>query len=289
MASYKWILYGTQDEGTIAKITLNRPERRNAQHEPLLREVNDAFLKAEADPNVRVVILTGAGPSFSSGHDLGSPEAIEWREQHPRKPGAEARYRHELEVFLGFSRRWRDLTKITIAQVQGYCVAAGLMLAWPCDLIIAAEDAKFGDPVPVRLGLPGVEYFGHPWEFGARKAKELLLLGDTIDAKKAEQIGMVNKVVPVDKLEEETLAIARRVAKLDTSAALWVKQAVNVTQDMQGMWNAMQTVLWIHNLGHAHHGELTGGKQASSANMREGKVSEWTRKADVAAGRQAGI
>src|ERR1700684_3427171 len=204
MSDYRYIRYELLDDGLIARITLDRPRTRNAQNRGLLVELNEAFLRAEADDTVRVVILCGAGPLFSSGHDMGSREALEERQpgpnQHPSvtvnggtRLGAEARMLQEWHYFFQNTLRWRNLRKITIAQVQGPVIAAGLMLAWCCDLIVAAGDATFVDVVGVRLGMCGLEYFAHPWEFGPRKAKELLLTGGVVDAREAERLGMVTR------------------------------------------------------------------------------------------------
>ena len=202
------VAYETLDEGRIVRIWLNRPEAQNAQSRTLLVQLDEAFSRAEADDQVRVVILAARGKNFSAGHDLGSEAALLERRpgpaQHPtfRSHGAtvpaiaERTYLQEWHFFFENTRRWRDLRKITIAQVQGNAISAGLMLIWACDLIVAADDAKFSDVVGVRMGMPGVEYYAHPWEFGPRKAKELLLTGDSIDADEAHRLGMVSKIFP---------------------------------------------------------------------------------------------
>src|SRR5215470_5845910 len=221
MSDYKYVTYEELDDGVIARIMLNRPESRNAQNRGMLVELHDAFLRAEADDTVRVVILGGTGPIFSSGHDLGSKEAIAERtpgpDQHPTaringatRKGAESLMLQEWHYFFENTKRWRNLRKITIAQVQGTVYAAGLMLMWACDLIVAAENARFADVVGTRLGMCGVEYFAHPWEFGPRKTKELMLTGDAIDVDEAHRLGMVSKIFPVDELSERTLEFARR-------------------------------------------------------------------------------
>ena len=200
MPDYKFLLYETLDSGRVVRIMLNRPDARNAQNRGLLVELNDAFLHAEADDDVRVVILGGTGPMFSSGHDLGSKAAREegmpGPNQHPtrtingaQRKGAEMLMLQEWHYFFENTRRWRNLRKITIGQAHGEVYAAGLMLLWACDLIVSAEGANFADVVGARLGMCGVEYFGHPWEFGPRKAKELLLTGDSIDADEAHRLG----------------------------------------------------------------------------------------------------
>ncbi|WP_432841476.1 enoyl-CoA hydratase [Dactylosporangium sp. CA-092794] len=273
MSDYEYLLYETFDESTIARITLNRPQTRNAQNRGLLVELDDAFARAQADDDVRVVILAGAGPAFSSGHDLGSPDRI--RESTPgpdqhvtyqcngaTRAGAESRVRQEWHYYFDNTRRWRNLRKITIAQVQGNVYSAGLMLAWCCDLIVAAQSARFADVVATRLGMCGVEYFGHPWEFGPRKAKELLLTGDAIDAGEAHRLGMVSKVFADAELAERTLDFARRVARVPTMAALLIKDSVNHTVDAMGFTNALNTCFALHELNHSHWMELSGGKVA---------------------------
>ena len=267
MGDYRYIRYETLDDGIIARITLDRPRTRNAQNRGLLVELGDAFLRAEADDTVRVVILCGAGPMFSSGHDMGSREAIAERQpgpdQHPSvtvngggRLGAEGRMLQEWHYFFENTRRWRNLRKITIASVQGAVYAAGLMLMWACDLIVAADDVSFADVVGTRLGMCGVEYFAHPWEFGPRKAKELLLTGDSISVDEAYRLGMVSKVFGVDELESQTLAFARRIAQTNTMAALLIKESVNQSVDHMGFYNALNACFTIHQVNHAHWAEI---------------------------------
>ncbi|MGZ4526144.1 MAG: enoyl-CoA hydratase [Mycobacterium sp.] len=254
------VSYETLDEGRIARIWLNRPDAHNAQSRGLLVQLDEAFLRAEADDAVRVVILAARGRNFSAGHDLGSELAIAERSQLPsfringgtRDPIAEKIYLQEWHYFFQNTCRWRDLRKITIAQVQGNAISAGLMLIWACDLIVAADNAKFSDVVAVRLGMPGVEYYAHPWEFGPRKAKELLLTGDALDADEAYRLGMVSKVFPVDELADKTLEFARRIADRPTMAALLVKDSVNAASDAMGFTEALRHAFHIHELGHAH-------------------------------------
>jgi enoyl-CoA hydratase len=268
---YKFITYEALDNGAIARITLNRPRQRNAQNRGLLVELDDAFLAAERDDAVRIVILAGAGPIFSAGHDLGSSdqraEEKPGEGQHPSYqlhgatlPGAEARYLQEWHYFFENTRRWRNLRKITVASVQGSVFAAGLMLAWACDFIVAAEGTVFADVVGTRLGMCGVEYFAHPWEFGPRKAKELLLTGDAIDADEAYRLGMVTKVFQGDELPAKTLEFARRIAKVPTMAAMLIKEAVNQTVDNQGFYNSLNACFTLHELNHSHWMEVSGNK-----------------------------
>jgi len=175
-----------ESRGRAAVITLNRPRYRNAQNSAMTYALDAAFARAVNDDAVAVIVLAGEGEHFSAGHDIGTPgrdidtsferKAVMWWD-HVGKQGADSRYAREMEVYLGMCRRWRELPKPTIAMVQGACIAGGLMLAWVCDLIVAADDAFFADPV-VRMGIPGVEYFAHPWVLGPRFAKEMLFTGD---------------------------------------------------------------------------------------------------------------
>lgn len=258
------VTYETLDEGRIARIWLNRPDAHNAQSRTLLVQLDEAFGRAEADDEVRVVILAARGKNFSAGHDLGSEAALAERApgpgQHPtfqlngatRSGVAERTYLQEWHYFYENTCRWRDLRKITIASVQGNAISAALMLIWACDLIVAADDARFSDVVAVRMGMPGVEYYAHPWEFGARKAKELLLTGDSIDADEAHRLGMVSKVFARAELEDKTVEFARRIAERPTMAALLVKDSVNAASDAMGFAEALRHAFHIHELGHAH-------------------------------------
>jgi enoyl-CoA hydratase len=263
MPEYKYVTYETLDDGKIARIMLNRPEARNAQNRGLLVDLHDAFLHAEADDEVRVVILGGTGPMFSSGHDLGSKASIEEMTPGPNqhfsrginggtRKGSENLMLQEWHYFYDNTRRWRNLRKITIGMAHGDVYAAGLMLLWACDLIVAAEGTRFADVVGTRLGMCGVEYFAHPWEFGPRKAKELLLTSDAIDAEEAYRLGMVSKIFSTDDFMDETVEYARRIAKLPTMTALLIKESVNQSVDNMGFYNALQACFTLHELNHSH-------------------------------------
>lgn len=269
--SFQYIDYENLEQGRVARITLNRPQARNAQNRGMLIELGEAFERAEADDIVRVVILRGAGSTFSAGHDLGTSDSIAEREpgpeQHPSfgcnggtLGGAEGRVRQEWHYYFENTKRWRKLRKITIAQVHGKVLSAGLMLAWCCDLIVAADDTVFADVVGTRLGMCGVEYFAHPWEFGPRKAKELLLTGDSIDADEAYTLGMVSKVFDADVISERTVEFATRIGKVPSMAAMLIKDSVNQAQDAMGFSTALDACFTIHQLNHAHWSEVTGGE-----------------------------
>lgn len=262
MPTYETVLYEIPAPG-VARITQNRPEARNAQNYQLTYDLNAAFDEAAADESVKVIILAGAGPHFSAGHDLRGggpplssyPTVGTWREFG--KKGAEGYMAVEEEIYLGMCRRWRNIPKPTIAQVQGKCIAGGLMLAWVCDLIVASDDAMFSDPV-VQMGVCGVEYFAHPWELGARKAKEMLFTADWVTAEEAHRLGMVNHVVPRAELETFTLALAQKIAEKPSFALKLAKEAVNQTLEAQGQWQAMLAVFNLHQLAHSHNQELFG-------------------------------
>ncbi|MFH5231860.1 enoyl-CoA hydratase [Antrihabitans spumae] len=262
--------------GKIAVVTLNRPEYRNAQNSVMTYALDAAFQRAVDDADVSVIVLAGNGKHFSAGHDIGTPgrdhhvhydnKAVMWWD-HVDREGGDQRYAREMEVYLGMCRRWRELPKPTIAMIQGACIAGGLMLAWVCDLIVASDDAFFSDPV-VRMGIPGVEYFAHPWVLGPRAAKEILFTGDRFSAQRAYEWGMVNRVVPREDLETETFAIAERISAMPQFGLALTKKAVNQCEDQMGMRNGMDSVFGLHHFAHAHNAEVgadsLGGMNAKS-------------------------
>jgi len=260
------VLYSTASGGAVALITLNRPRYRNAQNSAMTYALDAAFARAVNDDAVAVIVLAGAGDHFSAGHDIGTPErdadrsfpreAVLWWD-HVGRSGADARYAREMEVYLGMCRRWRDLPKPVIAMVQGACIAGGLMLAWVCDLIIAADDAFFADPV-VRMGIPGVEYFAHPWVLGPRFAKEVLFTGGRFSAARAYEVGMVNRVVPRSSLAATTFALAEEIASMPPFGLALAKRAVNQCEDQMGLRPGMEAVFGLHHLAHAHNAEVGG-------------------------------
>jgi enoyl-CoA hydratase len=248
----------------IVRIVLARPEMRNAQDKQMLYELNAALDRAAQDDEVRVIIIAADGPHFSSGHDLRDLDRDMSRFECVgtwggfSKPGAEGYMAVECEIYLGFCWRWRNIPKPTIVAVHGKVIAGGLMLVWPFDLIVAADDTEFSDPV-VAFGVNGVEFFVHPFEVGARKAKEMLFTGASISAVEARELGMVNQVVPRRELEERTLELARRIASRPTFGVKLAKQSVNQSLDAQGLWTAVQQAFSLHHLGHSHNVQVHGG------------------------------
>lgn len=245
-----YIEYEVADK--IATISLNRPEAANAQNGELLEELDAAWQKSGADDDVAVIVLRANGKHFSAGHDL---KDRSWPD--PSTITLERIYAIESRKYLEFSLRWRNIPKPSIAAVQGRCIAGGLLLCWPCDLIVAAEDAQFSDPV-VMMGIGGVEYHGHTWELGPRKAKEILFTGRAVTAREAEQIGMVNSVVPRADLDARTRALAERIAAMPPFGLRQAKRAVNQTLDVQGFYAAIQSVFDVHQTGHGNALSVNG-------------------------------
>jgi enoyl-CoA hydratase/carnithine racemase len=240
----EFILYDVADH--IATITLNRPEAANAQNMPLLDDLDEAWCRAADDPDVKVIVLQANGKHFSAGHDLKAGDPSQ-----PSKFTLAGIVATESKRYLEYSLRWRNIPKPSIAAVQGVCIAGGLLLCWPCDLIVAAENAKFSDPV-VAMGIGGVEYHGHTWELGPRLAKEILFTGRAITAEEAKLVGMVSRVVPLDDLRDETRKLAAEIATKHPFALRQAKRAVNQTLDVQGFYAAIQSVFDIHQTGHGH-------------------------------------
>ena len=284
MSDYENLQVETLDDGRVVRILLDRPDARNAQNRALLVELDQAMLAAEADDQARVVILGGTGSLFSSGHDMGSPAAVADRTpgpgQHPSyringgtRSGAESRMLQEWHYFFANTLRWRNLRKITIAQVNGKVYAAGLMLMWACDLIVAADGTEFADVVGTRLGMCGLEYFAHPWEFGPRRTKELMLTGDSLSVDEAHALGMISKVFPASDLSDRTLEFASRIAELPTVTSLLIKESVNQSVDNMGFYNALQACFTLHQLNHSHWAEVHDDKMPRG--LPEDGVVDW--------------
>ena len=257
-------------EGNVCTLTMDRPEVANAQNTQLIDDLDAAFDAAGADDEVRVVVLTGAGRHFSSGHDLkalvGDVEADEWRQMRDTPEG---KFEHEKVMYFDRCLRIRDFPKPTIAAVNGSCVAAGLMLACMCDLIVAADDAVFSNPV-LRMTGAAVEILVEPWEMPPRKAKEFLLAAEKFTADEAERLGMVNRVVPAERLLAEAHELAERVAKVPPATAQVVKRSINKTLDLMGQRDAWDYHFMAH---HWMHNTATA-LDALEARKAKGSMSE---------------
>lgn len=256
MSEWEHIRY-EQPAERVARIVLARPQTANAQDYQMLSELNQAFDRAARDDEVRVIVLAADGKHFSSGHDLRAGTDMSHVDPVGTwccfdAPGAEGYMATEAEMYVGLCWRWRNIPKPTIAQVQGKVIAGGLMLVWPMDLVICSEDATFSDPV-VAFGVNGHEYFTHPFEAGARLAKEMLFTGRAITAEEAYRHGMVNEVVPLDRLESRTLEVAVHIARRPMIGLTLAKQSVNNALDAMGMYTAIQSAFGLHHVGHNHN------------------------------------
>lgn len=228
------VLYETI--GPIARITLNRPERTNALNQEMLGEICAALDKAEENPDVKAIVVQGAGAAFSSGFDL--------KDQMEAKPDGVGQWRPLLRKDFDTVMRFWHCPKPTIASVRGPCLAGACELSLACDLTIAAEDAFFGEP-ELKFGA-GIVVLLLPWLVGPKIAKEIILLGqDRISAARAREIGIVNRVVPVGDLEETTLAIARNIAAIDPTLVKETKRAINQSLETQGLLQALEAALAI--------------------------------------------
>ncbi len=240
MADYEFILVEDAAPG-VRRVTLNRPEKRNALHNALRTEIYHALEQADRDAGVSVSILRGAGKCFSAGYDLGSNN----RENQPwfTAPGDGNWPRH---VVQGHFNVW-DLAKPVIAQVHGYCLAGGSELATSCDLVYVAEDAQIGYP-PVRLmSPPDLQY--HPWLMGMRNAMELMLTGDAIDGNEAVRMGFANRAFPADELDTCVLEIAERIAKIPSDLQQLNKRSVHRAMEIMGMRAALRAGTEIQAMG----------------------------------------
>ena len=246
---YESILY--QVDGAVATVTMNRPEMANAQDTRLIDELDAAFDEADADDSVRVVILAGAGKHFSSGHDLkaiiGDGEPDKWRRMRETPEG---KLRHEKIMYFDRCQRIHDFRKPTIAAVQGSCVAAGLMLACMCDLIVAADDAAFSNPV-LRMTGAGVELLVEPWEIGIRKAKEFLWTGESSTPRRRGGWAWSTGWCPATELTERAHELAERIALVPPATAQVVKDTLNHTGDLMGKADSWKYHFmahhWMHN------------------------------------------
>ncbi len=234
MPSYQHIKYATKQykhikyevANKIARVILNRPEQRNVQSTILLEEVDHAIAQAGADRKVNVIVLSGEGPAFSAGHDLGTAEEMEHRKEFPIEEGVRGIFERSWRLYVDMHLRWRNVSKPMIAAVQGYCIFGGWMVASTADIIFAADDALF-------LGA-AFQYFGVPYDVHPRKVKEILFQSRFVDAEQARELGLVNRVVPRDQLMDEVMAYAADVAQNDPFDMRTTKLAINQAQDAQG-------------------------------------------------------
>lgn len=260
-ADAKYVRYEVADR--VGTITLARPEKANAQNERMLDELEAAFTAAEYDDAVRVIVLRAEGKHFSAGHDLsndddyGAPDLTVGNGPDPGRIELGKMYRWEARKYFGYSWHWRNIPKPTIAAVQGRAIAGALNLVWPMDLIVAADDMLLEDPVAL-MAIGGVEYHGHTWELGARRAKDMLFTGRGVDAQEALQLGLVREVVPRDQLWDAANDLALLIAQRNPFGLAQAKRAVNQTLDVQGFYAALQSAFDIHHTGHGNAQSVSG-------------------------------
>jgi enoyl-CoA hydratase len=222
--------------GRVARLTLARPERANAINQAMLTEIGAALDAIERDGEIRAVVVTGAGATFSSGFDL--------KEQMERRPSGVAAWQPLLRKDFDTIMRFWHFPCPTIAAVRGPCLAGACELALACDMTIASEDAFFGEP-ELKFGA-GIVAMILPWIVGPKIAKEIILLGeDRIPAARAREIGMVNRVVPAEKLDETALALANHLAAIDPHLVQESKRAINRAYEARNMLAALEEALAI--------------------------------------------
>lgn len=211
----------------VRRITLNRPDKRNALNHALRGEIIDSLVKADQDPDVHVMIVRANGPDFSAGYDLGGGN--EGLELPYYTPGGDGQWpRHVTEGWMGI---W-DLAKPVIAQVHGHCLAGGSELATGCDLVYCAEDAKIGYPA-VRFGVPDMHF--HSWLVGMRLGMEMMVTGDSISGVEAAQRGWATRAYPGEELEEKVLEMAQRISKLPPDIVQLNKRVVHRQMEIMGL------------------------------------------------------
>lgn len=240
--NYETIIYKEDLTEGIAWVTMNRPKKRNAINEKMIVEMSEAFRNAENNEDIKVIIFNGEGPSFSSGHDLSLEE------ENPHT--SEERIKFERKYYFDEIMYLRNIRKPVIAQVHGYAIAAGMVLALMADIVVVSEDAVFSDPV-VRMGANSQEVMILPWVVGEKKAKELLFTGDPLDAAEALKLGMVNHVVKREELDSFVHGLANKIALMPPVAISLVKESINNTLDNMGYTNSMKMHFASHLLSHS--------------------------------------
>ncbi len=262
---------------SVTRLTLNRPEKRNALSDELRLALFEALRAGDADPNVSVMIIRGAGPAFCAGYDLsGSNHPVE-RATAPRD-GWWSRH-----VVAGWFEMW-DMTTPIIAQVHGWCLAGGSELAAACDLVYVSDDAKIGYP-PVRLMSPP-DLAWQPWLLGMRRAMEALLTGDAMSGAEAVAAGFANRVYPPERLDEEVLAQAERISKVPGDLLALNKRVVHRAMEAAGMRAGLRATAEIQALGfhqdssRRYMANLRGRPLRESLNERDAPFSDYRTASD---------
>ena len=271
MADFKHILVDEPLPG-VSRITLNRPDSRNALNNTLRSEIYGTLEANDNDPDVKVTILRGAGKAFCAGYDLKGNNSK--NQPFHTSPGDGNWARHVVD---GFFRVW-DLAKPVIAQVHGYCLAGGTELATSCDLVYVANDAQIGYPVVRSMSPPDNQFFPHL--MGLRPAMEMMLTGDAISGDEAVTYGFANRAFPVDALETEVLEVAARIARVATELQQMNNRAVHRQRELKGVRAAIRSGTEIHALAfhtestRAHFKELAAGL-TDALSKRDGKFGDY--------------
>jgi len=246
--------YETREDGRIGIVSMARVRYRNALSPQMMADLETAFAEANADPEVRVIILRGEGPSFSAGHDLGSPDVGD-REESNKAPMA-TKYNRNRALDPDPLLRFRAIPKPTIAMVHGHCIYAAWMLASSMDLVFAADDAQFL--------ATNFQYFSVPWDLGARRAKHLLFENRFISGAQAHDLGFVQEVHPAEELEAKTIAYALRVAEMDPFQLQMIKHSINQMQEIQGFTAHIMSSHSDRMVRGANEVPVTGGQTEGS-------------------------
>ncbi len=260
----------------IVKITIDRPDVMNVISRKVYAELDARFAAAEEDDEIKVIVIAGAGDNFGAGHDIGSPAMRAELDEYPRDFSRLGRVQAmDRGVYWRMHDRWRNIGKPTIAMVQGYCIMGSWMLVSACDLTVAAHDARFADR-SVRWGGANHEYPTQFWELGIKKAKEYLWTGDFIDAHEAHRLGMVNRVVPRDKLEEATMWLARRIALNSLYSLKVSKMSINQAADIMGQSAAVRASgnFWVMSSGGGKSQEVDGNDRVDWSKAQNARFDE---------------
>jgi enoyl-CoA hydratase len=261
-------------DGTVARIALNRPERRNALSNELLVELRDALLEADDREDVNVVLLEGEGKDFCAGYDL-----VASYEREPDADGNTVRYRNpignmdndcwSMERFQGLTTILYDMHKPVIAKVHGNCLAGGTDLAFRCDMVVASETAKIGFPATRANGSPPA----HMWTYllGPQWAKRLLMTGDVLLGRDAARLGLVLDAVPADEIDDFALDLARRVALVDPELNSAHKRVVNLAMEQMGMMTMQRLAIEMDARAHLATGPRRMGFKRD---MKEGGIKQ---------------
>jgi len=265
---FETVLYEVKEN--ICRITMNRPYKRNALNYQLLADIDAAFKAAEDDPEVRVVILGAAGPSFCAGYDMKDspylvlPETMEtWTTTYALRTLRKIGERYQMIMYF---------SKPVVAEVKGYCIAAGCYLQMCCDIAVAADNAILGHPAGRGGGVTSMPL----WVtlLGIRKAKEMIMMSKLIDGKEAERIGLVNMSVPADKLEEETWKVAKNLAEVPPDGMIIMKEALNTHMRIQGLDAEFVYHRELNALGRVGRGRPPGAVPGAGINAARERIKQ---------------